>query len=110
LRLRLAARLVLRDGTLGCILTDLSLGGARIVPAKPVREGADAVLMWAGGLEAFGRIVWVEGRECGILFDEALAVTAIQATRQVNEVSGLPAERELLRRSAQEFVRSGARL
>jgi hypothetical protein len=110
LRLRLASRLVLLDGTQHCILTDLSAGGARIQPSEAVRLRSEGVLMWAPGLEAFGTIVWISARECGILFDEPLTATALQATRQINEAERLPGERDMVRRSAQGFVRDGTRL
>jgi hypothetical protein len=110
LRLRLASRLVLLDGTQHCILTDLSAGGARIQPREPVRLGAEGMLMWAPGLESFGTIVWISARECGILFDEPLAPTILQATRLINEAERLPGERDLVRRSAHGFVRDGTRL
>lgn len=110
LRLRLAARLVLLDRTQHCILTDLSAGGARIQPGDAVSLGAQAVLMWGSGLEGFGEVVWVSARECGIAFDERLRDRVLQATRQLNEIERLPDDRDLVRRSAQAFVRSGIRL
>jgi hypothetical protein len=110
LRLRLAARLVLLDGTQHCILTDLSASGARIHPSDAVSVGAQAVLMWGSRFEGFGEVVWVSARECGIAFDERLRDGVLQATRQLNEMERLPEDRDLVRRSAQAFVRSGVRL
>jgi hypothetical protein len=110
LRLRLAARMVLLDGTQHCILSDLSTGGARVQPSKRVSRDADVVLMWGRGLEAFGKIIWVSQRDCGILFDEPLAGGALQATRQIDEVERLPEDRDVVRQSARAFVENGTRL
>ena len=109
LRLRLAARMILLDGTQHCTLTDLSTGGARVQPSNRVRRDADVVLMWGSGLEAFGKIIWTGEHDCGILFDEPLVSSALQATRQIDEVDRLPEGRDMLRQSARAFVCNGTR-
>lgn len=101
--------MILLDATQHCILTDLSAGGARIQTGKPVRRGSDAVLMWANGLEGFGTIIWAGEHACGILFDEPLADTTLQATRRINEVERLPMEHDMVRHSVQKFVHDGTR-
>jgi len=110
LRLRLAARLVLLDSTQRCILTDLSQGGARLVINEPICRGAQAVLMWGAGLEAFGEVAWHGLRHCGLVFDEPLADTLLQATRDLDAIEHLAPDRDLLRGSARAFVRGTARL
>jgi hypothetical protein len=110
LRLRLAARLILLDGTQTCVLTDLSAGGARIRPAGRLREGAAAVLLWGTRFEAFGQVVWLSPRHCGIAFDEPLSDVLLQATRALDAIERLPEDRDLVRRSASAFVRGTVKL
>lgn len=102
--------MVLLEGTLSCILTDLSTGGARIMLNRRVRIGEQVVLSIGRGLEGFGEIVWASETQCGILFEEPLPSTVLQTVRQLNDSERLPEDRELARRTAQGFVHKGTRL
>jgi hypothetical protein len=108
--LRLAARVVLLQGTLSCILTDLSTGGARILINQRLRIGDQAVLTWGRGLEAFGEIVWAAETHCGILFEEPLPETVLKSARDLHDSERLPGDLELTRRTAHGFVHGGTRL
>ena len=54
------------------ILDDLSLTGAKISGHTLPADGQDVSLK-LGQLDAFGRVVWSKGRQCGVTFDEPLA-------------------------------------
>jgi hypothetical protein len=110
LRLRLAARAVLLEGTRSCILTDLSASGARLRIDRRVSVSDQVVLSWGQGLEAFGDIVWATETHCGVVFEEPLREAVLHAARRLSDSDGLPDDRELTRRTAAAFVRGAARL
>ena len=68
LRLGIAARLETVTGKQSVRLTDLSQNGARLILSQPA-DIRDAVLTWLG-FEAFGSIIWREGDQAGMHFDE----------------------------------------
>ena len=109
LRVRLGARMVLLEGTQSCVLADLSLRGAQVLPTRPVNVGHEAVLLW-GPHEAFGHVTWTAGRLCGLAFYEPLAPAVVLATRALDACERLPSERDLARGTARAFVRGLARL
>jgi len=109
LRVRLPARLVTRTETQHVILSDLSLGGARILAGYSLPSGLEAVLEWAR-FNAFGEIVWCDGQNSGIRFLDPLDETTILATRDIDDSSRLPRESDLVRRVAQGWAEGSARL
>ncbi|MBO0749243.1 MAG: PilZ domain-containing protein [Porphyrobacter sp.] len=80
LRLGISAHLQTLDGRRKIRLIDLSQGGARIVLGEPL-DTRQGVLKWFH-FEAFGTVVWREGKHLGIGFDEALPLSVLIETRQ----------------------------
>lgn len=108
LRVRLWARLILLDATVRAVLADVSLGGAQIhAPDVDVRPGQQAVLVW-DRFEAFGTVVWNDGQDIGLHFEEAVGRDILMATRALNDCQDVPIEEQLLRDAARAFV-SGVR-
>lgn len=75
--------------TVGCsrpvILLDLSETGAQMQVHQPLRCGQQ-VWIKAPPIEVFGTVVWVEGEQCGIAFDESLPeedLALLQATGRI---------------------------
>lgn len=62
--------------TVGCsrpvIILDLSETGAQMQVHQPLRDGQQ-VWIKAAPIEVFGTVVWIDGEQCGIAFDESLA-------------------------------------
>ncbi|HQS70723.1 MAG: hypothetical protein B7Y36_12020 [Novosphingobium sp. 28-62-57] len=82
-RLHLPARLVLLSGTQQCILEDLSVTGAAIIPQGPLpAPGASAILM-CEHIEGFGMIRWARHGRCGLMFDEKMPLPNVIALRHV---------------------------
>jgi PilZ domain len=107
LRVRLPARLTMLDGSSSAILTDLSLGGAKLQTRFPIVPGEQAMLFWHD-FEAFGTITWTYDGMCGMRFDELLAPRVLIATRDLHDADHLPHDRDLVRDVAREWV-SGVR-
>ena len=108
LRVRLPARLTTLDGTFSAILTDLSLGGAKLSITKLPTPGFDAVLSWYG-YEAFGSVSWAHDGMCGMRFEEIISPRVPIATRDIEDAEHLPSDRDLVRGFADKWVR-GERL
>ena len=85
------------------ILIDLSTTGARIASNNLPKVGTEAMLHW-DRYEAFGEVVWAEGVQFGIAFDDPITEQEVLATRELDDVAHLPHDKELLRRAAQEWV------
>lgn len=82
-RLHLPARLVLLSGTQQCILEDLSVTGAAIIPQNGLpEEGLSAILM-CEHIEAFGLIRWARHGRCGLMFDEKLPLAQVVSLRHI---------------------------
>ena len=104
LRVRLAARVILRDGTSQAVLADLSRNGARLAGVKQeLRTGQEALLTW-GRYEAFGVIVWSENGQNGLQFYEPVEQDALLETRALDAVNRLPNDTEQVRAAARTFV------
>jgi len=103
LRVRLPARLTTLDGTSHAVLTDLSLGGAKLLVNCEVRRGQEAVLSWHQ-FEAFGTVSWTHNGMCGLNFEEFVAPKVLIATRDLDDIEHLPNERELIRGIVREWV------
>lgn len=80
LRVGIAARFETLDGQEAVRLVDLSQSGAHIVVtgAGEIRRG---VLCWLQ-FEAFGDVVWRDGDDAGIEFEELLPIEQLMETRE----------------------------
>lgn len=104
LRVRLAARVILRDGTSQAVLADLSCNGARLAGLKQeLIVGREALLSW-GRYEAFGMIVWSANGQNGMQFYEPLDRAALLDTRTLDTMQRLPDDKEQVRAAARAFV------
>ena len=105
LRLGIAARLETIAGTQSVRLIDLSQNGARLILSQP-GEIRDAVLTWLK-FEAFGSVIWREGDQVGMHFDELVPIEQLLETRQRAPVE---LDRDLhARDAARDFVSGRAR-
>jgi hypothetical protein len=110
LRVRLEAQLITLDGTIRTVMADLSRNGARVAGTLPrMRTHQQAIIQW-NRFEAFGVIAWVDGNQCGILFDEPLSQPVLLKTRELYDTAPLQSARELARSSASAFVQGKVRL
>ena len=69
------------DGQHSASLLDLSQSGAHLRLSEPLRTGQDVMLWWLG-FEAFGRVVWVSGKDIGLEFYDLVPVPVLLHTRQ----------------------------
>lgn len=74
------AQLITADAVIPALLEDLSVKGAKLSLAKVLEPGGDAVVRW-GCFAAVGRVAWVNGRECGLEFDDHLDPRVVAATK-----------------------------
>lgn len=109
LRVRLPVRVSTRTQTRTGVLADLSLTGARIATDAELKLGGEVLLEW-GQFEAFGEVVWSRGQYCGISFFEMISNATLIATRDLDDASHLPRDRDLLRQAAKGWVQGGSRL
>lgn len=70
--LAIPAKLSLPDGDVRCVLDDLSLGGARLTVEQVPKCGSLAFLKFEDYM-IFASVLWVQGKQCGLLFEERLA-------------------------------------
>ena len=103
--MRVSTRTQTRTG----VLADLSLTGARIATDAELKLGGEVLLEW-GQFEAFGEVVWSRGQYCGISFFEMISNVTLIATRDLDDASHLPRDRDLLRQAAKGWVQGGSRL
>jgi hypothetical protein len=76
--------------TARAIVTDVSESGVRLNADSPPDQGEEVILS-LDGLRTYGTVIWVNGRECGIAFDEPLPASWIEALRLiVTKGRGLP--------------------
>lgn len=78
------AQLIASGRTIPGLLHDLSVKGARLSLAREAQRGDDVVLRW-GCFAAMGRVAWVNGRTCGLEFDEQLDARVVAATQRAGE-------------------------
>jgi hypothetical protein len=96
-------------GTERAKLLDLSAEGARLSHSGVISPGKDVVLMWDGH-EAFGRVVWVNDDQYGVVFDEPIAPTVLKATQVAGELSRNSDPEEQDRLAAKAWVSGELRL
>lgn len=106
LRVCLPAKLVTLSGTVHATLLDVSFRGARLAVSRFVTPGSDAVLSW-GKFEAFSRIAWCRGDQCGLDFDEPLHGDVLLATRDLADATP---PTDTTRQTAKAFVTGVVRL
>ncbi|MCX7285083.1 MAG: PilZ domain-containing protein [Novosphingobium sp.] len=82
-RLHLPARLVMLAGTQQCILEDLSVTGAAIIPQGALPQPGASAIMICEHLEAFGLIRWARHGRCGFMFDEKIPLAQVVTLRHV---------------------------
>jgi len=78
-------------------LVDVSKTGARLRGKESLSRGQQ-IWLKINPSDIFGTVVWVDGEECGILFDEPLAdvdVASLQARGKVIIVLGLSVDEQL---------------
>ena len=101
LRLGIAARLETIAGKQSVRLIDLSQTGARLILSQP-GDARDAVLTWLG-FEAFGSVIWREGDQVGMHFDDLVPTEQLLETRR--RAPSVVREEELeTRAAAREWV------
>lgn len=109
LRVQLPGLITSQDGTRRVLIEDLSIRGARIRCDILLALGQHVMLQW-DRFEALGAICWRGGSSCGIGFYSALHVNDLIASRELDEATAYPLEREAVRRAAAAFVKGGVKL
>ena len=102
LRVDLPAQLTTLDGHPRAILCDISQSGAHVHCNPPLEKGEELVLEWLG-YEAFGKVVWVCGRDAGISFYDRISPETLLATRDRFDRHDLPDERIAIREAARAW-------
>jgi hypothetical protein len=74
------------SGHLHVTLLEVSVTGARLSGSRLPSHGKDVMLACAG-IEMFGTVVWQDGEQCGIKFDEPLSLRELIALRSASEES-----------------------
>ncbi|MFN3457471.1 MAG: PilZ domain-containing protein [Novosphingobium sp.] len=80
-RLHLPARLILLTGTQHCILEDLSVTGAAIIPEDGLPAVGASAILQCEHIEAFGQIRWARYGRCGLMFEEKLPLAQVVSLR-----------------------------
>lgn len=78
-------------------LVDVSKTGARLRVREPLTRGQQ-IWLKVNRSDLFGTVVWVDGEECGVLFDASLAdaeVASLQARGKVVMILGLSSDEQL---------------
>lgn len=107
-RLHIPARLILLSGVQHCILEDLSVTGAAVIPQESLAPAGCSAILQCEGIEAFGNIQWARYGRCGVMFDEQLPLASVIALRRVADAYE-DNERERFRESARTWVQGGTR-
>lgn len=107
-RLHIPARLILLTATQHCILEDLSVTGAAIIPQESLPPVGTSAILQCEGIEAFGNIQWSRYGRCGIMFDEQLPLACVIALRRVADAYE-DNERDRFRQSARAWVQGSAK-
>lgn len=80
-RLHLPARLILLTGTEHCILEDLSVTGAAIIPEEGLPQVGASAILQCEHIEAFGVVRWARYGRCGLMFEEKLQLAQVVSMR-----------------------------
>jgi hypothetical protein len=76
-RLHLPARIILLTGTERCILEDLSVTGAAVIPEGPLPQPGACAILQCEGVEAFGQVRWSRFGRCGVMFEDKLPLEQV---------------------------------
>ena len=85
-RVLLSASAEAISGHLHVTLLEVSVTGARLSGSRLPAHGKD-VMFSCGGIEMFGTVVWEDGEQCGIKFDEPLSLRQLVMLRAASEES-----------------------
>lgn len=107
-RLHIPARLILLSGVQLCMLEDLSVSGAAIIPRDALPPVGTSGILQCEGIEAFGSIQWSRYGRCGVMFDEPLPLAHVIKLRHVADAYE-DNERERFRESARAWVQGSTR-
>lgn len=80
-RLNIPGRLIMLSGTEECILEDLSVTGAAIVPQYGLPPAGTSAILKCEHVEAFGVVRWARHGRCGLMFDEKLPLAQVVSLR-----------------------------
>ncbi len=84
-RLDVPAKVLFLSGLKACRLDNLSQRGARILLAeRPPPTGASGLLKVCR-IEAFAEVIWSRGMECGLRFDDRLALEDVVIVRHFSD-------------------------
>ena len=75
-------------------IRNLSCTGAMVEGENLPRKGRDIILTFKG-LELFGKVVWDDGRRCGIHFDEELNSSQVLELHQISSSGTISSTPEL---------------
>lgn len=107
-RLRIPARLILLTGIQSCILEDLSVAGAALIPQDALPPIGTSGILQCQKVEAFGEVVWSRSGRCAVKFDERLPLAQVVALRHFAD-SFEETERAEFRERARIWVQGGNR-
>lgn len=107
-RLHIPARLILLTGVQQCMLEDLSVSGAAVIPQDSLPAVGASGILQCSGVEVFGTVQWSRYGRCGIMFDERLPLASVVSLRHVADAFA-DTERERFRESARAWVQGSAR-
>ena len=107
-RLHIPARLILLTGVQQCMLEDLSVTGAALIPQDALPQVGVSGILQCENLEAFGTIQWSRYGRCGVMFDERLPLANVIALRHFADAYEQN-ERANFRERARVWVQGGGR-
>ncbi len=108
MRLHIPARLILLTGLEHCMLEDLSVTGAALIPQNGLPPIGASGILQCENLEVFGVIRWARYGRCGMMFEERLPLANVIAMRHIADAYEQN-ERERFRQSAKAWVQGGIR-
>ncbi|MBA4354441.1 MAG: PilZ domain-containing protein [Novosphingobium sp.] len=108
LRLHIPARLILLTGVQHCMLEDLSVTGAALIPQDGLPHVGVSGIVQCESLEAFGTIRWARYGRCGVMFEDRLPLANVIALRHFADAYEQN-ERENFRERARAWVQGGTR-
>lgn len=108
-RLHLPARLILLTGTQHCILEDLSVTGAAVIPEESLPPPGASAILQCEYIEAFGQIRWSRYGRCGVMFEEKLPLAQVVSLRHYAD-NFEATERERQKQRAQAWVQGKSRI
>ena len=107
-RLHIPARLILLTGVQQCMLEDLSVTGAALIPRDALPHVGASGILQCENLETFGTVQWARYGRCGIMFDERLPLANVIALRHFADAYEQN-ERANFRERARAWVQGGIR-